>query len=136
MGVVSLDQELYEQIEEAAREHHTDVSEILQRAVRMYLWEWRREQIAREHETYLRRYRELLKRHKGQYIAMYKGEVVDYDNEFEALYQRVRDRFGNAPVLITRVEKQPILEFTREGFQAHEDSVGLGYSLQPDVAPL
>lgn len=117
MGVISLDQKLYEEIEEAAREYRTDVADILRRAVRMYLWELRREHIAREHEAYRRRHAELLAQYEGQYIAMYKGEVVDHDKEFGPLYHRVRVRFGNAPVLITRVEREPISEITREGYR-------------------
>ncbi len=117
MGGISVDKRLYEQIEQVAREAQTNVSDVLNEAIRMYLWELQRERIAKEYEVYRQRHSELVKRYRGQYIAMYKGEIVDHDEVFEALYRRVRTRFGSAPVMITRVEDTPFPEIKREGIR-------------------
>lgn len=63
--------------------------------------------IEQEQRAYTAQHAQLLTTYAGQYIAMRHGQVVDHDDNRAALSQRVRARFGRAPVLITPVLAQP-----------------------------
>ena len=53
---------------------------------------------------------ELLAKYEGEYIAILSGEVVDVDNEFSILAERVYSRYGYKDIHMPRVEKRrPIL---------------------------
>ena len=55
---------------------------------------------------------DLKQRFLGQYAAICNGALVDSDADRAALARRVRRQYGNAAVLITRVEPEPEREFT------------------------
>lgn len=72
-------------------------------------------------EAYKRMLPELLKTHKGKWVAVHGGELVDSDDEFAALAERVNVRFAHSqPVLMEQVQEEfprvhevpSILEFT------------------------
>jgi hypothetical protein len=50
---------------------------------------------------------ELVEEYQGQHVALYKGEVVDYDEDVSCLERRIRERFGWLPVLIAPVQPGP-----------------------------
>ena len=56
----------------------------------MRTWELDRWKISEESQIYQRRHAELKAQYLGQYIAMHDGQVVDHDNDFVALRERVR----------------------------------------------
>ena len=86
-------------------------------ALRRYLWELDRRKIAEESKIYRRQHADLKGRYLGQHIAMHKGQVIDHDPDFQALRQRVRQRFGRAAVMITLVEEVAEPELIRRGFR-------------------
>ncbi len=49
---------------------------------------------------------ELLRTHKGQFVAIYRGRLIDADSERVALVQRTRGR-GYRPVYIQKVTPEP-----------------------------
>jgi hypothetical protein len=48
----------------------------------------------------------LLRRYRGQYVAIEGGRVIDHDINFDALARRVFARLGSRPVLIPRVTEK------------------------------
>jgi hypothetical protein len=50
---------------------------------------------------------ELLKTHKGQFVALLNNQVVDADAEIGALASRVYARFGYRPIYMQKVTEQP-----------------------------
>lgn len=115
MPAVTLDPMLYRWVEQAAQEAQATPEEVLAEAVRRHLWELDRRKIAEESKAYRRQHTDLKARYLGQYIAMHKGEVVDHDTDFQALWQRVRQRFGRTAVLITQVGQEPDTTLARRG---------------------
>ncbi len=124
MSAVVVESELYKRIEEAAREYQTEVSELFAEAIRRYLWELDRQKIARESQIYRQRHAELKAKYLNQYIAMHNGQLVDSDADFSTLRQRIRQRFGHTPVMMTRVEETVEHPMVRHGFrlETHEAS--------------
>jgi hypothetical protein len=117
MPTVAVEAELYKRVKEAALEHETSVDAILAEAVRRYLWELNRRKISEESKIYRQRHAELKARYLDQYIAMHNGQVVDHDTDFQALRQRIRQRFERAPVMITLVEDVAERPLVRQGFR-------------------
>lgn len=45
----------------------------------------------------------LLRRYRGQYVAIYRNRVVDHDRDFDALARRVFQKLGPRPVCMPKV---------------------------------
>jgi len=70
---------------------------------------WRHEQLQRlgpNRAAFQRLLPELLKTHKGQFVAIYQGRLVDADPDRAALVQRTRSK-GYRPVYIRKVTAEP-----------------------------
>ena len=52
----------------------------------------------REYQAFLRLLPQLLSTHRGQYVAVHEGQVVDSDTDDIALIQRVHARVGYVPI--------------------------------------
>ncbi len=115
MPTVTIDPELYQRIQAARHNKQPDV--LVNEAVRRYLWELDRAIISQETAEYRRQHAQIKASYLGQYIAMHKGQVVDHDSDFATLRQRIRQRFGRTPIMMTHVEELPDPEFTRRGFR-------------------
>lgn len=74
-------------------------------------WDRQAEQIDREQLAYEAQHAQLREQYEGKYIAMHRSEVIDHDLDRTALRRRVRKQYGNTPILITLVEKEPIQTF-------------------------
>jgi hypothetical protein len=61
----------------------------------------------REYQTFLRLLPELLRTHRGQYVAIHDGHVVDADADDIALVRRVHARIGYVPIHVGLVTEQP-----------------------------
>lgn len=107
MPSVTVEPELYERVIEAASSQKSDISELTAEAIRRYLWELDRIKISDESRIYRQRHAELKSRYLGEHIAMRNGEVVDHDADFQALRERILQRFGRAPVMMTLVGDNP-----------------------------
>lgn len=129
---VALPEEIVDKLQAVANREGSPLADVLAEAVEQYIaltfpvtaqkddaeipvWKVKREeqerQIDEEQKRYEARHSELFKEYAGQYIAMYKGEVVDKDTDDTELSKRIRARFGNTVVLITPVLKEPIQTF-------------------------
>jgi len=49
----------------------------------------------------------LLRDHRGEYVAILDRAVIDHDEDFESLAQRVFDRLGVRPIFMPRVTQEP-----------------------------
>ena len=107
MSTVILQPELMEQLEQVAAEQAVMPEEVLETAVRTYLRQIEREKIKAEAEALRSMHPELAEKYLSQYVAIHHGKVVDYDQDFQSLHSRIRQRFGRQPVLLRRVEAEP-----------------------------
>lgn len=105
------------QIQAVAKEQQADPTSVADEAFRLYLWEQSKRKIAKETAVYRQQHNELKIHYLGRYIAMYQREVVDSDEDFQALNQRVRQKYGRTPVMITLVDDKPDTTISRHGFQ-------------------
>jgi sugar phosphate isomerase/epimerase len=61
----------------------------------------------REYRAFLRLLPELLKTHRGAYVAIHEGQVVDTGDDELALASRVWSKVGYVPIHIGLVTEQP-----------------------------
>ena len=61
--------------------------------------------IRKEEAAYRAMHSELFEKYAGQYVAVYKGELVDFDADESDLYRRIDKRYPYDVVLMKKVEK-------------------------------
>jgi len=57
-------------------------------------------------ETYLRHERELLREHKGKYVAIYGDDIVGIDEDDIKLAEIIYEKYGPAEALICKIEEE------------------------------
>jgi len=67
------------------------------------------EQFERDHHAFERLREELLKTHRGQFVAVLNGQVVDADPDQWELAKRVYAKFGYRPIYMDEVREKPRL---------------------------
>lgn len=107
MTTITLTSPLAAELEQAASEQAVKPEKLLEDAVRAYLRGLERDKIKAEAVAFRRLHPELVKKYLGRYVAIRDGNVVDHDEDFQALHQRIRHQFGRQPVLLRRVTSDP-----------------------------
>ena len=110
--LVALRLDVAEQVRAEAERRQVSVEDLVNDWLEYQLWEGRNKKIIEESERYQARHAELYAQYAGKVIAMRDGEVVEVGDEFMEVYRHVRARFGNAAVMITEVEKEPVKTYT------------------------
>ncbi|MEZ4706548.1 MAG: DUF5678 domain-containing protein [Caldilineaceae bacterium] len=65
-----------------------------------------------EMRAYLALYPHLKERYGGQYVAIYEGQLVDHDADFDILYDRIDGAYPNQFVWISKIGEEPLETFT------------------------
>lgn len=106
MTTIALKPELLATLEQSAINNSRSVSDLVNEAVERYLREQRRNQLQQEIEAYKVLHAQLVQDHLDDWVAIYKGQLVDHATDGSALHQRVRQKYGHAAVLIREVQAQ------------------------------
>ncbi len=64
-------------------------------------------ELREEEAVFQRKLPQLLRSHRGEYVAVYHGRVVAHGPDDEELARRMFTRLGYVPFLIARVEEEP-----------------------------
>jgi predicted transcriptional regulator len=125
---VALPDEVVDKLQAVADRDGTALADVLAEAVEQYVartesaiekideaevpdwkvqWEEHKRRIEAEQRIYEATHHELVQEFLGKHIAMYEGKLIDFDEDGVALHQRIRLRYGNAPVLVTPVFNTP-----------------------------
>jgi len=65
------------------------------------------EAFEQERQAFERLKPELLRTHRGQWVAIHQGEVVEAGQDRSQVLDSVYDRFGYVPVYVQQVEERP-----------------------------
>jgi hypothetical protein len=60
-----------------------------------------------EEGAFNRQLGQLLRKYKGEYVAIHLGQVVDHDADERKLFRRVIEKLGDVPFLIAPVQRTP-----------------------------
>ena len=105
--VLKLKSETLLDIEEMAIQYGLDANELLHKALKNYRRQLEAAKIEAEKRDFLRQHAQLKKIYLGQFIAMHHGQVVDHNQDFEALHNRIRQKYGREAILLRQVETEP-----------------------------
>lgn len=121
MLTVTLKPDVAEQLRHLTGSGETgvDPEAIVDKALRSYLTQLRREKIRAESEAFERQLTLLLTRYRGEYVAVHEGQVIDHDPDLRTLHLRVFAQLGHTPVLLRKVteETEQELVFRSPRFQ-------------------
>jgi hypothetical protein len=104
---IMLHPEVRRAVERISNKDDVTIEELVNRAVRDYVDKLKRQSLELEIQAFEAMHSALIQTHLGQYVALYRGRVIDTDPDFEALYLRVRSQYEDAPVLIRPVTQEP-----------------------------
>jgi hypothetical protein len=107
MGIELKETRLVSQIEQLAAERTRPATQILEMAVQAYLDKVEQESIHAETEAFWAMHDELVAHYEGEYVAIYKGQIVDHDSDVTQLQNRILGHWGTLPVLIAPVKAGP-----------------------------
>lgn len=117
MPTMTIQSELYRRVKQTATAQAMTPEALLEEALQQYFWDMDRQKIKLEARTYRQHHAAIKEKFLGQYVALHQGQVVDHDEEFMALYGRVRQTFGPVAVMITQVEETADPVLVRRGFR-------------------
>ena len=86
-----------------AQEEGTTPQDLAETAIRRFLRYETRRRIQGEENVFRAMHTELRAAYPNQYVAVYRGQMVDHDLDQLALFRRVEERYPDAPVLIRQV---------------------------------
>lgn len=65
------------------------------------------ERLAAEERALRQKRARLLRRYAGQYVALYRGQVVGHGADDEELARQMFEKLGDVPFYIAKIEKGP-----------------------------
>ena len=110
MVAINLKPDLAKQITYLAENSQASTEAFVDKALRTYIVQFRREKIRAENKAFEQQRETLLAKYPGQYVAVHNGQVIDHDQNLRTLHLRVFDRLGHIPVLLKQVTKEPAPE--------------------------
>ena len=125
MLTVTLKPDVADQVEAVAQEARLDADTVVDKAVRAYLAQWRREKIRAETVAFEQQREGLLARYNGHYVALHEGQVIDHDPDLRTLHLRVFARLGHTPVLLKQVTSEPDRDMVFRWIVSHEKPEGV-----------
>jgi hypothetical protein len=121
--LLDLPDDVYGRIKKLAIHREQDVSDILLETIKRSFLPFprdpQRETMEREVEAYQAMHPELIRKYRGEYVAIHEGRVVAHDSDPVALLQRIRSQFPNQVVLRRKVEAnaRPEIQIRRPRFE-------------------
>lgn len=64
--------------------------------------------VEQEREAYIAMYPALKKNFFGKHVAIYQGRLVDFDDDYDALYARIDDNYPDLFVWLDTVGEEPM----------------------------
>ena len=122
---MTLKPDVADQVEAVAQEARLDPDAVVDKAVRAYLVQWRRDKIRTEIAAFEQQRETLLAQYSGHYVALHEGQVVDHDPDLRTLHLRVFARLGHTPVLLKQVTSEPDREMVFRWIVSQEKPEGV-----------
>ena len=114
---VTVESHLAAQLRQAAEWNGITLEAAADKAALDYYYQYAFAKIEKEQAIFEQRKPELLKRYRGQYIAMHNGEVVAHAEDLSSLRKKVFPRFGYTPILHKQVTPGPDRDFQTHGLR-------------------
>lgn len=113
MTVIELPARLIDPLRILAAKQRSSVEAIVEDLVDEYLRQHRHRRLLEEMARYQEQHPKLVGQYQGQFVGMLDGRVLDSDPDGGKLYARLRQQYGDLPILIVEVTEQPEQKFRR-----------------------
>ena len=107
MTTIALKPDMVKQIQQMAHTVGIDATVLVNDAIQEHITHLRREKLEAEITAFELMHEDLKAQYLGNFVAVYNGQVIDSDEEFESLFLHVREQLGPVPVLIRQVGIKP-----------------------------
>jgi len=107
VATIKLEPDISQQITHLAKESQVSAGLFVDKALRVYLAQFRHEKIRAETEAFNQQRAKLLAQFSGEYVAVHQGQVIDHDKHLRTLHLRIFERLGRTPVLLKQVTQEP-----------------------------
>ena len=113
MTTIELPHRLINPLQQLATEQGLSIEEVIEDALTDYLREQRHKQLLQEMERFRAQHEQLKEQYLGQFVGMVNGRILGHDPDGGLLYNRLRQQYGDLPILIVEVTQTPEQEFVR-----------------------
>ncbi len=114
---ITLRPDILEQLRQAAEWNGIPLEKAAQEAVLSYVGRYGRAKVEKEQAAFEKMRLELLKRYRGQYVAVHNSEVVEVAPDLRSLHLKVYARFGHTPILHIQVTDEPLPDIRTHGLR-------------------
>ncbi|HRJ40751.1 MAG: hypothetical protein KJZ86_12415 [Caldilineaceae bacterium] len=123
MPTLTLSPELHEPLKRLAAGRDTSVEDVVESLVADYLRQQWHEALLLEMDRYRLMHPQIATRYYGQFLGIQDGKILDTDPDGGVLHKRLRQRYGDLPILIVQVTATPEQEFRSFHRHVEYDSV-------------
>ena len=109
--IISIEPDFQSKLEQIAESVGKSTEEIVIEAINEHLQRLNEKKLETEQQAYEQMYPKLKKKYLGQFVAIHNKKLVDTGQDFEGLFLRVQNRFGDMPVFICQVTELPVQEW-------------------------
>ena len=122
MATIKIKPDTQTKLEQLADVTGQSIDDIVDNALTEHLQRLADQQLETEIRAFELMHNQLKKQYLGQFVAIYRGQVVDSDVDIEPLFLRVNNRFGEQTVLIRRVTDLPNETYNFHGIRLESQS--------------
>ncbi|MCB8924068.1 MAG: hypothetical protein H6652_00415 [Ardenticatenaceae bacterium] len=112
---VSIPQKLYRRVSDLARARNQPVDDVLADVLEQALPADKsspnnseEDAVEREMRAFIQMHPMLKKKYLGQHVAMLNGQLIDVDEDYGALYERIDAKYPDQFVWMAKVEDEPM----------------------------
>ncbi|MBK8904492.1 MAG: hypothetical protein IPM53_25160 [Anaerolineaceae bacterium] len=112
---VSIPQKLYRRVRDLARARNQPVDDVLVDVLEQALpaeksasGNQEDDPVEREMQAFIQMHPMLKEKHLGQHVAILNGQLIDVDQDYGALYERIDAQYPDQFVWMARVEDEPM----------------------------
>lgn len=117
---ISLQPDLVKQIRRLSQAKGETVEEFIDHAVREHLERLEEERLQAEAQAFIHLHPQLVSQYLGQFVAIFEGQLVDNDEDFETLFFRIQKKYPDEVVLIRQVMAKPTIELRGPSPRLHQ----------------
>ncbi|MCP4423003.1 MAG: hypothetical protein GY803_00780 [Chloroflexi bacterium] len=102
-ATLTLTKETVKNLQQTADNLGISSTNLAEKAIRQYLRREAAKKVRQEEIFYREQHERLLETHRGKYIALHNGQVIDQGDEELTLYLRIREKHPSLGILIKKV---------------------------------
>lgn len=111
MITLALEEKTVRKLENLSAKKNSTVADLAEIAIRDYIQNEEQRLMHNEMVAYRKLHKSLLEKHPGEYVAVFRGRVIDRDTDQIALFLRIDQKYPDDVVMITQVLETPDEEY-------------------------